>query len=313
MTKIILISLQYEKFPDAKLNGCFNDAENFKNTISKIENLNDDNFLWMRDDLNSSNPLFPNRNNILNQIRKTILERHKKIYIHFSGHGYSITDYNNDEINLKNNIDNNELFRLNSLNEDSCIVTNEGSYLNILTDDEIFKYLSINNFNQNIYAFFDCCHAGTIFDLAYVTAIKYNNNFPEFSDFNSSIEYSKDNCTCLKSYYPNKVDKVKGNIFLISGCRDKQYSYESQIDSKVSGHFTTQLCKILNSPNINNYSLEDVFYLVTFLINDKNQIPVYSSNKDTLMSEIKPWEPVTTLTTYNHNLKWWLLRYYRSS
>ena len=42
-----------------KLNGCYNDGFEFKKSLMKAEKLKDNNFIWMRDDLDKNDPLFP--------------------------------------------------------------------------------------------------------------------------------------------------------------------------------------------------------------------------------------------------------------
>ena len=65
MSKALVISCQYNQFNNAKLNGCFNDAANFINCLKRIDSKMT--IIHMHDDLSSNSPLFPSRNNILQQ------------------------------------------------------------------------------------------------------------------------------------------------------------------------------------------------------------------------------------------------------
>ena len=59
MVKVLMITLQYPQHDRMKLSGCYNDGEEFKKSLIKAEKLNNSNFIWMRDDLNKNDPLFP--------------------------------------------------------------------------------------------------------------------------------------------------------------------------------------------------------------------------------------------------------------
>ena len=292
MTKVLMITIQYPQHNSMKLNGCYRDGEEFKKSLKKAENIKDNSFIWMRDDLDPSSHLFPSRSNILRKLRNIILHRHKKIFFYFSGHGYSKKDYNNDEFHLANTLEGNELKIINSSNKDSCLVTNENTRAGLIVDDELFRYLSLLDRSQKFYGFIDCCHSGTIFDLAYVNAVKYNGNFSSINikkSMKDRLTLAKQKCSLVSSNYPNKLNRLLGEVYLISGCRDKQYSYESFQNGKIQGHFTYNLCKILNCKNIKDYSMKDIIFLTTSLINSSDQIPVLSSSKNKNLDEVKPW------------------------
>ena len=230
MVKVLMITLQYPQHNQMKLNGCYNDGLEFKKSLMKAEKLKDNNFIWMRDDLDKNDPLFPKRRNILFQLRKMILHGHKKIFFYFSGHGYSRYDYNKDELKLTDTLESDELIKLNASNKDSCFVTNEFNRASLILDDELFRYLSLLKRSQKFYGFTDCCHSGTMFDLTYVNAVKYSGDFSSFefeSSLDDKLKMAKQKCSLVSSHYPNKIKKIAGEVYLISGCRDKQYSYES--------------------------------------------------------------------------------------
>ena len=314
MVKVLMITLQYPQHQIMKLNGCYNDGDEFKKSLIKAEKLNNSNFIWMRDDLNKNDPLFPKRRNILLQLRKIILQGHKKIFFYFSGHGYSRVDYNRDELKLTNSLDSQELVKINASNRDSCLVTNEYNRASLILDDELFRYLTLLKRSQKFYGFTDCCHSGTMFDLTYVNAVKYDGDFNSISSnspLDKRLTLAKQKCSLVSSHYPKKINKLAGEVYLISGCRDKQYSYESYQNGKVRGHFTYNLCKILDSSQIENYSMKDIVYLTTSLINNKSQVPVCSSSESKDLDEVKPWKAVKPPPHLYYRMKygryWWLI------
>lgn len=283
MTKALIISLQYNKFPDAKLNGCFYDGERFFNKLKQInENMN---IIFMRDDLAEDSEFYPTKNNIINQLNKLCESQDNKLYFYFSGHGSYKNDTNKDEITTLFTANGLHNLRLNSLLKDSCLVSNDFDNLNLVSDDELYNILLKLNKNQTLYSFMDCCHSGTMLDLCHLYVgnikrqIKYNNKY-------QLIRNSISNCKITSSYYPDKFNKMNGNVILISGTRDNAYAYESVIDKQPQGHFTTVLIKAINL-GLLNYSI-GIFYLCLIgLINNKAQIPVLSSSKNINLNKYK--------------------------
>jgi hypothetical protein len=77
-------------------------------------------------------------------------------------------------------------------------------------DDELYSIVKKHDKNIKIMFMFDCCHSGTIMDFPY-------NLYGQSS---SSLHDFKATCVCL------------------SGCRDAQYSYESQLGGTRHGALT---------------------------------------------------------------------------
>ena len=93
---------------------------------------------------------------------------------------------------------------------------------NYIKDDDLNQLLNKymkDNVSLNIIT--DCCHSGSQFDLRY----HYNKNFTSIN---------------------RNIKNVKGKVFLISGCRDNEVSYEDFINNKTSGALTSTLLKYLN-------------------------------------------------------------------
>jgi len=79
-------------------------------------------------------------------------------------------------------------------------------------------------------------------------------------------------------------------VILISGTRDKDYSYEGQINNKVGGFFTYVLCNLLDY-GVKNMSLKLFYFYLMALLNIPNQIPVLTLSKNlnldqTLMNDL---------------------------
>jgi hypothetical protein len=109
------------------------------------------------------------------------------------------------------------------------------------------KYMK-NNVILNMIT--DCCHSGSQFDLRY----HYNKN---------KLKVNKNS------------KNIKGKVFLISGCRDKEVSYEDFINNKTSGALTSTLLKYLTR----NISYSHLVNKVTKELKKKdyNQNPQLSS------------------------------------
>jgi len=154
----------------------------------------------------------PTKDNILKEI-KNILENSNKndlIFIFYSGHGSYTIDRNNDELD----------------GYDELLVPLDFDYIK---DDEL-KQL-INTYGKqdtNIIALFDCCNSGTSFDLRYQILDKLN-----YDDITENKANTETPC----------------NIFYISGCRDDEYSIETNVNDDVQGLMTWAFLDIMNKNN----------------------------------------------------------------
>lgn len=97
-----------------------------------------------------------------------------------------------------------------------------------VTDDE-FKNIIDTHLKKDVkmFAMFDNCHSGTMLDLKY----KFENNKNIITN--------------------NNYRETKGNVVLISGCRDNQVSYDASINNQFNGVLTWVIVNILeNTENI---------------------------------------------------------------
>lgn len=102
-----------------------------------------------------------------------------------------------------------------------------------VTDDE-FKLIIDTHLKKDVkmFAMFDNCHSGTILDLKY----KYENNKNIITNSN--------------------YRETKGNVILVSGCKDNQVSYDASINNQFNGVLTWVIINVLeNNENITWASL----------------------------------------------------------
>jgi len=262
----LVIANQYGDFGNARLNGCFNDAENMITNFLKIHPRMK--ITYMNDGLEKDSPLYPTKENILRELTKLCQSRNRIKFFSYSGHGTHIQDYNNDEKTINFNLSGQHITETQSLLKDSCLVSNDKTFLNIVTDDELCQCLKHIKRWHYLYSFLDCCHSGTGLDLAYVNMA----NFPTRPTHWNNIQITKGN-------YPNKTTEIQGNVILLSGTRDKDYAYEYYINGKPQGIFTYALTWFLNK-KASRFSLEDFYQIMVYLINNPNQVPVLTCSKN---------------------------------
>lgn len=125
------------------------------------------------------------------------------IILHYSGHGTSIPDNDNDEIDKK----------------DECIVTID---LSIITDDELnhllYTYLQPGVF---LFCLFDSCYSGTVLDLKYTwisstTPIQKNNDKPQPKGKIIMISGCRDDQTSADVKFSNTSNGALTKAFLDS-------------------------------------------------------------------------------------------------
>jgi hypothetical protein len=168
------------------------------------------------------------------------------LYFTYSGHGTYTHDTSGDEKD----------------GQDEAIYALDGT----VTDDYIF-----DNFVTKVprlcttYIVMDMCHSGTSIDLRY------------------SIEAQAENEYKLVDH---KNKSSIGEVFMLSGCRDTQSSYDTVIDDKYQGALTATLKNILNdNPDV---SIAKMSYLVKKYLNDNGypQMPNVSFGKNLLLDKV---------------------------
>lgn len=183
-SRAMLFGLNYNSSPESKLRGCINDVERFaeflKNDYDKIEVYTD-----KHNDYNVTGY------SIVNKLFRLAVDsqryKYEKVWIHYSGHGCSIYDYNGDEKDRK----------------DECIIPTDYQKNGVITDDLLKKIFRYFYKDTKVICVFDCCHSGTIGDLKY----HYKDNKYPFVDNNSS--------------------PCQANIIMLSGCKDNQTSADA--------------------------------------------------------------------------------------
>ena len=190
--KALLIGINYIG-QNGELKGCINDVINMRNYIQE-EGYSEENIRVMTEASNVPN-LVPTAINIVNGFDWLCdgVNSETELFLHYSGHGGSIRDYTNDEMDKK----------------DETICPVDYSRSGQITDDLIRTRL-IDRLPSGckLTCIFDCCHSGTILDL------KYN-----------WVGHPK-----IPGAYRLIVDRpseTPASVLALSGCRDEQYSADT--------------------------------------------------------------------------------------
>ena len=241
----LLIGSNYINVPNSRLYGCINDIINIKNMLIDAYNYNASNIIMLRDD---NKNMLPTRNNIINNLTNVINEsgKYDELWIHYSGHGSRIID---------NNYDENDGY-------DEVVVPCDYIQEGFITDDIIFNI--IKNSKCRTIIVMDCCNSGTVCDLQWT----FENNESSFNKYMN----------------PNREIISNPNIFMISGCKDDQYSNDiySSENNQSCGALTSTMIKCLRNSqhNIGLFNLYDNICNELIVSGFPNQLPVLSSSAE---------------------------------
>jgi len=153
--------------------------------------------------------LIPTKKTILDQLQKIIQNKSTELLIYYSGHGSQVRDRNGDEQG----------------GMDSCIVPCDFQVNGFIVDDDLGKL--IQKISCKCLLLFDSCNSGTVCDLPFSYAYLKNNTFAFKKNMFVNI--------------PNP------NIYMMSGCRDNQYSLEAYANGQYGGAFTNAFLKKFTS------------------------------------------------------------------
>lgn len=216
MKKAVLVGINYENNPNARLYGCINDINNMANLLTDAFGYKSENITKLRDDITTAS-LLPTRSNIISYLTNLVRDSAncEEIWFHYSGHGSQIVDRNGDE----------------SDGRDEVIVPLDYSKTGFISDDEIFNILRSSRCKTILV--FDSCNSGTVCDLQW--RFDYTNN-RQVKVLNTSLRVLSN-----------------PNIFCFSGARDNQTaadSYSKDLRQSV-GAFTDAFLRCLRNNNMN--------------------------------------------------------------
>lgn len=257
MKKALLIGINYVNM-SGELRGCYNDVKNMKRILKEKYNYDEIRVLSEYD-----NNMKPTRSNILKNIEWLISDQTKfeTLFFHYSGHGSSVIDRNNDEEDGK----------------DEVLVPLDYTTAGMIKDDLLNNVL-IQKIHKNtkFYSVVDACHSGSIFDLKYSAEpfCIYEGKSQPLYELNSWSSVFK-----LKQT-ENYTDKP--NLFIISGCRDNQTSADDWIAEERScqGALTYHLIKALEDFKF-DVTLDKLMKKINIYMHVKQyeQRPIFSSGK----------------------------------
>ncbi|QWU17698.1 Caspase domain-containing protein [Paenibacillus sophorae] len=233
---------------DGKLKGCENDAKAMM-AIAQYRNYNNSTLLLTQQ---------ATIQNVTNEIKKAAekLKSGDVFFLSYSGHGGSVADTNNDELDKKD--------------ETWCLY--DGQFL----DDELYDLWFQFKENVKIIVLSDSCHSGTVLRARFYglsSTSNQNNKTYRFMPLEIVDKVFAQN----REFYMNKKRKnnehdlsgLKSSIKLISGCQDNQYSQ----DGEVNGLFTEKLLKVWNDGQFSGNYLS--FYKSITLQMPPDQTPNY--------------------------------------
>lgn len=240
MTKTALvIGINYTGTAN-ELKGCIRDAEQVYHML-KFD-LAYDKVVLMTDE--SHGKYAATRTNILANMQEMIKNATEgdQLFLHYSGHGTQIHDPTGKERDGKN----------------ECLVPLDSIANGYITDDELREVLAVPR-GVRMVAVLDCCNSGTALDLRYrlrisSQIIKCKVGRVDFASFKSYfLHILRNGFTTSEKHsieelvITHDVPETKGQLVMLSGCRDDQYS----VDVSYGGVLTLSLLDILKENNYN--------------------------------------------------------------
>lgn len=222
--KALLIGINYRN-TDAELNGCINDVHEMESTLKNKYKYNDIKILTEDTEL-------PTKANMIKEMKALVKDCQSgdRLFLHYSGHGSWIKDQNGDEEDGR----------------DEVLVPLDYDKNGLIVDDDLREILVDVCEGVKLYCVFDCCHSGTMLDLRYKYKSKSKFKGMDMTRLEKFIVFLFDDWTDDEEFvkYYN-YEQTKGEVIVISGCKDSQTSADAWISKRYQGALTWGLLKTL--------------------------------------------------------------------
>mmetsp|Transcript_19079 Transcript_19079/g.21829 ORF Transcript_19079/g.21829 Transcript_19079/m.21829 type:complete len:305 (+) Transcript_19079:231-1145(+) len=148
--RAILVGINYTG-QQGELSGCHNDVENISGYLQKVHGFPPDQMLRF---LDNGVDHSPTRANLMSAFERIAAysEPGDTVFMHYSGHGSRVKDYNGDE---------DDGF------DETLVPVDFESNGQIVDDDLLDKFVKPLKSGVNMTCLMDCCHSGTVLDLPY--------------------------------------------------------------------------------------------------------------------------------------------------
>lgn len=222
--KAVLVGINY-KGTYNELNGCINDIMNINTYLIQKCKYSESNIKILTDDTRMK----PTFLNIRNQINWLVSNNNPgdTLLFYYSGHGSYIRDNNKDESDRR----------------DEVLVPIDYEKADMITDDWMFTNMVSKVIKGvTLWCFTDCCHSGTIIDLKY----NYKSEC-KLKKGKKTTEYVPSEWSDKFSFSMENSNEVNGNVYMLSGCQDKETSADAFINNKSQGAFTFCLLELLKN------------------------------------------------------------------
>lgn len=230
--RAVLVGINYNTVPEAKLEGCINDINNINNFIQKNCGYKAADIRVLTDDT----PTKPTRANMEAALSWLVngCKAGDTLLFYYSGHGSSMRDQNGDERDKR----------------DEVLVPLDYKTRGVIHDD----WLSANVVSKvcagaSMYAFTDCCHSGSMLDLGYTMTC---NSTYRNGNMNRDMPYVSQDWTNQYSMNNEHTRNAVGDIYMFSGCLDPQTATDAFIRGQSQGAFTACLMQLLNNNTVKN-------------------------------------------------------------
>lgn len=225
MKRALLIGINYIGTENA-LAGCINDITNISNVLTNRCGYNKNDVTV----LTEKSSMHPTRQNIEDKIKALSLncKSGDTLFFYYSGHGSEIADKSGDESDGK----------------DGVLVPLDYTTKGVITDDWLFTNLAaVLPVGVTLWAFTDCCHSGTMFDLQYNFECRsaYKNGA-----IRKNIEYVPSQWSDQYNFSNEKNKLTTGDVYMFSGCLDPQTSADAFIRNQSQGAFTACLLEFID-------------------------------------------------------------------
>jgi len=202
LDRVVLIGINYVG-TSAALNGCINDISLIKEHLRSSLGCTESNTeMRILSEVNHDSKFLPTRTNIIDALKWLVAgaKAGSRLFFHYSGHGSYVQDKTGEEVDRR----------------DETLCPLDYRTAGIITDDEL-RSLIVDPLPEGakLWVISDSCHSGSVVDLRQSYHLTMTDAVNEYQ-------------IITNKQYP----KSRGQVVLLSGCRDDQFSADAWISQE---------------------------------------------------------------------------------